>query len=286
MQSFHGKMACITGAGSGIGQSLAIALAQQGCHLCLSDLHPESLPHTAQQAQLAAQQANHAISIHLQGVDVAQREQVYAWAETCIQQRGQINLIINNAGLAYASPIEAIEYERFEHIMNVNFWGMVYGTKAFLPHLKASRLGHIVNISSVFGLFAQPTQSPYNASKFAVRGFTESLRQELDLMNCGVSASCVLPGGIQTNIVKNSIVSPAVDTFLGKSINAHEGQFEDQFMTSATKAAHIILKGIQRNKRRILVGPDAWAIDALVRTLPQAHQALVVRHLNKQRNTR
>jgi short-subunit dehydrogenase len=283
MQSFHEKVACITGAGSGIGQALAIALAQKGCHLCLSDLHPEPLNHTALQAQQAAEDTGHTIIIQQTKVDVAQRAQVYAWAEHCVQHHGRVNLIINNAGLAYASPIEAIDYDHFEHIMNVNFWGVVYGTKAFLPHLKTAGHGHIVNMSSVFGLFAQPTQSPYNASKFAIRGFTESLRQELDLMNCGVSASCVLPGGIQTNIVKNSIVSPALEGFLGNTPN--EPQLESKFMASATQAAHIILKGIQRNKRRILVGPDAWALDTLVRTLPQAHQALVMHHLKKQRKS-
>ncbi len=126
------------------------------------------------------------------------RKAVEDWAKQCEQDFGQVNLVFNNAGVALASTVEGLSYEDAEWIFNINFWGVVYGTKAFLPYLKQSGSGHIVNISSLFGLTAQPTQSAYNATKFAVRGFTEALRQELDLENCGVSATCVHPGGIRT----------------------------------------------------------------------------------------
>lgn len=153
---------------------------------------------------------------------------------------------------------------------------MVHGTKAFLPYLKASGDGHVVNTSSVFGLFAQPGMSGYNATKFAVRGFTESLRQELDLQRCGVSATCVHPGGIRTDICRSSRIDANMTGFLIHSEQQARADFEKLFITDADHAAKVILQGVRKNKRRVLIGRDAYCLDLLARCLPAAYQALVV----------
>jgi short-subunit dehydrogenase len=160
--------------------------------------------------------------------------------------------------------------------MSINFWGVVYGTKAFLPHLRASREGHIVNISSIFGLIAVPGNGTYNASKFAVRGFTEALRQELELTGANVSATCVHPGGIKTNIVRSSRVSPDVEQLVGKNIEVARANLEKSFITTPETAAKTILGAVRHNRRRVLVGPDAKFIDLLVRLFPTGYQRLVV----------
>ena len=196
MKSFANKVAAITGAGSGIGRALALNLAQQGCHLAISDVNEAGLAETVKQA------AAFGVKVTSQKLDVSNKDGVHAWADSVVAEHGKVNLIFNNAGVALGSTVEGMSYDELAWVMNINFWGVVYGTKAFLPYLKASGDGHIVNVSSVFGLCAQPTQSAYNASKFAVRGFTEALRQELDLENAPVSVTCVHPGGIKTNIAK------------------------------------------------------------------------------------
>jgi short-subunit dehydrogenase len=153
---------------------------------------------------------------------------------------------------------------------------VVNGTKAFLPHIKASGSGHIVNVSSVFGLFSQPGMSAYNASKFAVRGFTESLRQELDMADCGVSASCVHPGGIKTNIAKTARMNASLSSVTGQDADKAREQFNDQLLrTTPEKAAQVIINGALANKRRILIGPDAYALDGMQRLWPAFYQRLV-----------
>ena len=176
MKTFQHKVAAITGAASGIGQALALELAQQQCDLALSDVDEAGLAATAQQARALG------VEVTSSKVNVAEREAVHAWAAQVVQDHGKVNLIFNNAGVALGGTVEDTDYEDYEWILGINLWGVVYGTKAFLPLIKASgEEGHVINVSSVFGLFSQPTQSGYNMSKFAVRGFTESLRQELDL---------------------------------------------------------------------------------------------------------
>ncbi|NQD96625.1 SDR family NAD(P)-dependent oxidoreductase, partial [Pseudomonas sp. CrR25] len=198
MKSFENKVAAITGAGSGIGRALAYRLARQGCHLALADVNEEELAETAAQARRLG------VNVSTRQVNVAERDAMHAWAEQVVAEYGRVHAIFNNAGVAQGGTVEGNDYSDYEWIMAINFWGVLHGTKAFLPHLKAAGEGHVVNVSSVFGLFAQPGMSAYNASKFAVRGFTESLRQELDMQGCGVSASCVHPGGIKTNIAKTA----------------------------------------------------------------------------------
>ncbi|QEY62212.1 SDR family NAD(P)-dependent oxidoreductase [Metapseudomonas lalkuanensis] len=270
MKSFENKVAAVTGAGSGIGRALACALARQGCHLALADVNTDGLAETAAMARKLGVQVTET------RVDVANRDAVHAWAEQVVLDHGRVNLVFNNAGVAHAGTVDGSDYSEYEWIMNINFWGVVYGTKAFLPHLKASGEGHVVNVSSVFGLFAQPGMSAYNATKFAVRGFTESLRQELDMEGCGVSASCVHPGGIRTNIAKTARMNDSLAKVTGQESSRARQQFNDQLLrTSPDKAAAVILRGVLRDSRRILIGADAWALDGMQRLLPTLYQRLV-----------
>ncbi|MFN7505894.1 MAG: SDR family NAD(P)-dependent oxidoreductase, partial [Limnobacter sp.] len=174
MKSFKGKVAAITGAASGMGRTLALQLAKEGCHVSISDVDTKGLAETVKLVKAAAPN----VKVTSQQLDVSNREAMYAWAEQTAKEHGKVNLIFNNAGVAYATPVEHIDYDKFEWIMGINFWGMVHGTQAFMPLLKAPGRGHVVNISSLFGLMAVPTQGTYNASKFAVRGYTEALRME------------------------------------------------------------------------------------------------------------
>ncbi|ORE85037.1 putative short-chain dehydrogenase [Oceanococcus atlanticus] len=269
MKNFSNKVAAITGAGSGIGRALALQLADAGCAVAISDVNETGL------AETAALLADKGVKVTQQRLDVADRAAVYAWADQVVAEHGQVNLIFNNAGVALAGSVAGTSIEDYEWIMNINFWGVVYGTKAFLPHLKASGDGHVINISSVFGLFSQPTQSGYNASKFAVRGFTESLRQELDLASHGVSASCVHPGGIKTNIARSARINASMKDLTGVDGEKSTAEFEKLFSTTADQAAATILKGVRKNARRILIGLDARAIDSFQRSLPANYQALL-----------
>lgn len=267
MKNFKQKVAAITGAGSGIGQHLALLLAKQGCHLSLSDINPNGL------AETVALVKNTGVRVTSQVLDVAQRDAVEQWAAQTQQEHGQINLIFNNAGVALGSTVEGASYNELEWIMNINFWGVVYGTKAFLPYLKQSGDGHIINVSSLFGLTAQPTQSAYNASKFAVRGFTESLRQELDIEKCGVSALCVHPGGIRTNIAKAAKVNDSLRT-LGIDPAKSNQTFDKLLRCPPQQAAAIILEAVQSNKRRVLIGNDAKSLDLMQRFFPTGYQSV------------
>ncbi|MDE1181763.1 SDR family NAD(P)-dependent oxidoreductase [Paraburkholderia sp.] len=277
MKHFTDKVAAITGAGSGMGRSLAIQLAREGCHLALADRNASGLAETARLASAAAPQIVGApLNVTTCVLDVADRAAMLAWAAQSAAAHGRVNLVFNNAGVALSSTIEGMEYADLEWIVGINFWGVVHGTKAFLPYLKASGEGHVINTSSVFGLFSQPGMSGYNATKFAVRGFTEALRQELDLMNCGVSATCVHPGGIRTSIAQSSRIASNMVGFMLENEQQGKDDFEKFFITTADEAARVILEGVRKNRRRVLIGRDARAADWLARTLPAAYQALVV----------
>ena len=179
---------------------LALELARRGCHLALSDIDAAGLTDTAD----AARRANASVRITTARVDTADRAAVYAWADQTAAQHGRVNLVFNNAGVALSAPLEQVRREDFEWLMAINFWGVVWGTQAFLPHLRASGDGHVVNTSSLFGLMAMPLNGSYNASKFAVRGYTEALRMELELGRAPVSATCVHPGGVRTRIARSA----------------------------------------------------------------------------------
>ncbi len=269
MKNVTDKVAAITGAASGIGRALALALAQQGCHIALSDLDEKSLAETATLA------SSYDVKVTTTTLNVADREAVHAWADTVVKDHGKVNMIFNNAGVALGGTVQDTDYSDYEWIMNINMWGVVYGTKAFLPHIQQAGEGHIINISSIFGIFAQPTQSAYNMSKFAVRGFTESLRQELDLGKGNVSATCVHPGGIKTNIAKNARMNKSIEKLTGGDAEKARKQFDALFMTTPEQAAETILKAITKNKRRVLIGPDAKVLDIMQRSLPMAYQKIV-----------
>lgn len=268
MKNFNNKVAAITGAGSGIGQQLAVLLAQQGCHLALSDVNEEGLQKTLELVQETG------VRTTLTKVNVAVLDEMRAWAQQVEREHGQVNMIFNNAGVALGSTVEGASYEELEWIVGINFWGVVYGTKEFLPLIKKTGDGHVVNISSLFGLTAQPTQSGYNATKFAVRGFTEALRQELDIENCGVSALCVHPGGIRTNIANAAKMNDSIKV-MGMNPENSARSFNKLLRCPPEEAARQILQAVQKDKRRLLIGNDAKAIDLIQRILPTGYQKIM-----------
>lgn len=275
MKTFRGTVAAITGAGSGIGRALAVNLAGQGASLALCDVDEAGLAETVRLCEATG------VKVTSQRVDVADRAAVEAWAEQVISDHGRINLVVNNAGVALGATIESMSYEDFEWLMNINFWGVVYGTKAFLPHLKSGRNGHIVNISSVFGLMAIPTQSAYNASKFAVRGFTDALRVELEIDDCGVSATTVHPGGIRTNIAASARRDASVAP-MTKDVDV-AAEFEKAARTSPQEAAEVILDAVLKNKRRITIGADGRVFDVVARMPAAFYQTVLVRGAKRMR---
>ncbi|MFB2538295.1 MULTISPECIES: SDR family NAD(P)-dependent oxidoreductase [unclassified Acinetobacter] len=272
MNKFHQAVAAITGAGSGIGQALAIELAKRGCHLALSDVNAENLQHTADLLK------SYSIKVTTQTVDVSQLEQVQDWAAQTQQQHGKINYIFNNAGVTLGASLEGLSYDKFEWVMNINFWGVVYGSKEFLPYLKQSDFGHIVNISSLFGLIAQPSQGAYNASKFAVRGFTEALRQELKIQKSNVSVTSVHPGGIKTNIAKSAAMDDSLSS-LGINPQGAKQSFDSKLTMSPKDAALAILDAVEHDQARVLVGNDAKILDIVQRIAPSHYQNVLSKGL-------
>ncbi len=260
MKDFNGRVAAITGAASGIGRSLAVALSERGCGLALCDLDSQGLETTAALCRQSVQ-------ITCNTVDVANRDAVEAWAEASARHHGEINLVINNAGVNLIHDASSQSVDDVAWVMNVNFWGVVHGTQAFLPYLRASDAGHIVNISSVFGLVSIPTQSAYNAAKFGVRGYTDALRMELELEESHVSVTTVHPGGIKTNIVRNGRSQFGNDHAVER--------FNAMAMTSPDAAAKQILRAVQRNRRRALIGPDALLFDVGSRLPAAVTQRLI-----------
>jgi butyryl-CoA dehydrogenase len=270
VRDFHSRVAAITGAGSGIGRALAEELARRGAHLALSDIDAVGL------AETVARCEGSGVKVTSKVVDVADRAAVHAWADEVVAEHGAVHLVFNNAGVAVASTIEAMSYEDFEWLMSINFWGVVHGTKAFLPHLERSGEGHIVNISSVFGLISVPSQSAYNAAKFGVRGFTDALRMELQIAGSKVSCTTVHPGGIKTNIARNARMNDSVLESGVDPDKAHR-DFDRIARTTPAKAARQIIGAVERDKRRVLVGPDAKVIDLISRLPAGLYQRAVVR---------
>lgn len=276
MKNFQGRVAAITGAASGIGRALAINFAKMGCHVAISDVNETELEKTAESAR------SYGVNVTSQTLDVANKEGMHQWADQVVKDHGKANIIINNAGVALVDTIEQMKYDDLEWLMGINFWGVVYGTKAFLPHIKAAGEGHIVNISSVFGIIAVPTQGAYNAAKFAVRGFTEALIEELDVEQSPIKATCVHPGGIATNIAADSRVNTELDSFESKE--KMSADFAKVARTSPDSAAKTIINGITKEKRRVLIGPDAYVIDNMQRFLPTAYQKILATGARRQQN--
>ena len=276
MKQFDDRVAAITGAGSGIGRALAVDLAGRGAHLAVSDIDEVGL------AETVARCEGRGVKVTSRRVDVADRAEVEAWADEVVDDHGRVNLIVNNAGVALTAEVDAMSYDDLEWLMGINFWGVVHGTKAFLPHLKAAGEGHVVNLSSVFGLLSIPTQSAYNAAKFGVRGFTDALRIELDAADCGVSSTTVHPGGIRTNIVRNARLGPATGG-LPEDRDQAARDFDRVARTTPEKAARQILLAVQRDRRRALIGPDAKALDLLSRLPAGLYQRALARGVRQRR---
>jgi len=266
MKSFQGRVAAVTGAGSGIGRAVATELARRGSEVALCDVDEAGLGETA--ARISATGTR----VSSQRVDVADREAVEEWADKVAADHGRVNVIVNNAGVALGANVETMTYEDLEWLMGVNFWGVVHGTKAFLPHLRAAGEGHVVNISSVFGMVGIPSQSAYNAAKFAVRGFTEALRIELDTDGGNVSCTTIHPGGIKTNIARNGRFDERTMSELGQDADKLIEMSERVFMTTPEKAAQVILDAVQANKRRAFIGPDAQLFKLLAMLPPSVYQ--------------
>jgi NADP-dependent 3-hydroxy acid dehydrogenase YdfG len=274
MKGFDGKVAVVTGAGSGIGQALAVELGSSGAKLAISDVDTDGLA--------ATEESLNAIGAPVKAdrLDVTEREAFELYADAVKEHYGTVNQIYNNAGISFIGSIEASQFKDIERVMDVDYWGVVNGTKIFLPHLIASGDGHVVNISSVFGLLAVPGQGAYNAAKFAVRGFTEALRQEMLVAGHPVKVTCVHPGGIKTAIARNSAAVDGVDQ------EALAKYFDKRLAsTSAQKAARIILDGVRKNRARVLVGNDAKVLDLLARVTGSGYQRVVAGVTSRQRPT-
>jgi NADP-dependent 3-hydroxy acid dehydrogenase YdfG len=263
MEGFAGKVAAVTGAGSGIGQALALELGRSGASLAISDVDTEGLAKTEEQLKAIG------APVRSDRLDVTEREAFQIYADHINEHYGKVNQIYNNAGIAYTGDVDITAFKDIERVMDVDFWGVVNGTKAFLPHLVASGDGHVVNISSLFGLLSIPGQAAYNSAKFAVRGFTEALRQEMVVNREPVKVTSIHPGGIKTAIARNGLTAEGVDP-------AAQSKVFDKRLASTTprRAAEIILDGVRKNKARVLVGQDAVVIDLLVRITGSNYQRL------------
>ncbi|MGN6161748.1 MAG: SDR family NAD(P)-dependent oxidoreductase [Marmoricola sp.] len=264
MKSLDNKVVVITGAGSGIGRALALKAAAKGARLAVSDWNQAGLDET-----VALLKESGAKEIKADRLDVSDKAAFSTYARDVAEHFGVVNVIINNAGVTYSGPVEQIEYKDFEWIMSINFWGVVYGTQEFLPHLIASGDGHIVNISSLFGLISMPGQATYNASKYAVRGYTEALREDMLVAGHKVGVTCVHPGGIKTGIARNGRATQGEDV-------AKLAQIFDEKLArmSPDKAADIILGAVLANRPRQLVGIDAHAIHWIGKALGARYQDL------------
>ncbi|MFN8226943.1 MAG: SDR family NAD(P)-dependent oxidoreductase [Mycobacterium sp.] len=254
MEGFDGKVCVVTGAGSGIGQALAIALGRSGAKLAISDVDTEGLAVTTERLQAMG------VEVKADRLNVTEREAFLLYADEVKAYFGKVNQIYNNAGIAHTGDIEICEFKEIERVVDVDFWGVVNGTKAFLPHLIESGDGHVVNVSSLFGIFSVPGQSAYNAAKFAVRGFTEALYQEMKINKHPVAVTTVHPGGIKTAIARNATASGEVDS------NELAKLFDKRLAnTTPERAATIILEAVRKKKPRVLVGADAKVLDFIVR---------------------
>lgn len=263
MEGFAGKVAVVTGAGSGIGQAVAIELGRRGAKLAISDVDTEGLAVTEEKLKAIG------APVTADRLDVTERAAFLLYADEVKAHFGKVNQIYNNAGIAFTGDVEISQFKDIERVMDVDFWGVVNGTKAFLPHLIESGDGHVINVSSLFGIFSVPGQSAYNAAKFAVRGFTESLRQEMLAKKRPVAVTAVHPGGIKTAIARNATAAEGLDA---KEL----AEVFDKKLASTTpeRAAKIILEAVRKKKARVLVGADAKVLDVIVRLTGSGYQKL------------
>ncbi len=271
MKTLENKVVAITGAGSGIGRELALRAAREGALLAISDWDEQRLAESVDLLKAAGVR-----ELRSDKVDVSDRAALAEWATAVAEQFGRVNMVINNAGVTVTGDFEEMSYEDFDWIVGVNLMGVVNGTKEFLPHLIASGDGHVINISSLFGLISMPGQTAYNATKYAVRGFTEALREEMLINGHEVGVTCVHPGGIKTGIARHGRKTP------GQDAAAIDSLFEDKLARmTAEKAARIILKGALSGKARVLVGADAHAMHHLAKLTGSRYQDIIVRYAPK-----
>jgi NADP-dependent 3-hydroxy acid dehydrogenase YdfG len=265
MKSLKDKVVVITGAGSGIGRALAIDIARRGGLLALSDVNEGGLTETVDLAKQAG-----APQVKADLLDVADREAFTAYADDVLAHFGRVNVVINNAGVALSGRVEDLEWDDIDWIIGIDFWGVIHGTKLFLPALIESGDGHVVNISSLFGLVSMPDQSFYNAAKYAVRGFTEALREEMLIDGHRVAVTSVHPGGIKTAVARSARYSARDDA-------AAAAAFFDAKLAKMTpeRAAEIIVKGILKDRARVLVGLDAHLIHTLGKLTGSRYQDIV-----------
>ncbi|MET0998421.1 MAG: SDR family NAD(P)-dependent oxidoreductase [Marmoricola sp.] len=271
MKTLENKVVVITGAGSGIGRQLALNAAGQGALLAVSDWDEHGLAESVELLKSAGVR-----ELRSDRVDVSDRAAVAEWATAVAEQFGRVNMLVNNAGVTVTGDFEEMSYEDFDWIVGVNLMGVVNGTKEFLPHLIASGDGHLINLSSLFGLISMPGQTAYNATKYAVRGFTEALREEMLVNGHEVGVTCVHPGGIKTGIARNGRKTPSQDAA------AIDSLFEKKLARmTAEKAARIILKGALSGKARVLVGADAHAMHHFAKLAGSRYQDVVARSFPK-----
>ena len=273
---FNGRVAVITGAGGGIGRALSLALAEEGALLAVSDIDEAGLAQTARRCVATG------ASVRKDILDVTERAAVSAYADDVALHFGRVNLVINNAGIIFTGNITQSTYDDLERVIDVDFWGVVNGTKAFLPHLISSGAGYLVNISSAYGLIAAPAYSAYNAAKFAVRGFTEAVQQEMKVAGHPIQVSCVYPGAVQTLILRTSKFAE------GQDHAAINDLFDKMARTPPERAAATILRGVRAGRGRILIGPDARVADLLARLSGTGYQRLFQfgRYLTQRQNLR
>ncbi|MEZ4886052.1 MAG: SDR family oxidoreductase [Chitinophagales bacterium] len=274
MKNLKNKVIVITGAASGIGKALATVFLSKGCHLALNDFNEVALQQVVAELKYNATTGQRIESLVF---DVSDRMAMQGFADFVVEQFGQVDVVINNAGVALGRiSIAEVTYEDFEWVMNINFWGMVYGTKAFLPLLRKQKEAAIVNISSVFGLAGIAYQGPYCSSKFAIRGFTESLRMEASIDFPHVTIHSVHPGGINTNIAKSA-------RWNDESLKAQALETENKLLiTPPLEIAQTIAKRIEQKKVRIVTGHLAKLLDRLVRFLPSAYTGLIAKRIEKE----
>lgn len=274
MTAIRGAAAALTGAASGIGRALAIELAARGCDLALADRDEAGL-----QALAAELAKSGAVKITTHRVDVSEPAEIAEFAQAAIAAHPGLNIVINNAGVALMGNFSEIDQAQMDWLMNINFWGVVHATRAFLPHLAQRREAHIVNLSSIFGIVAPPGQTAYCAAKFAVRGFSESLRHELRTAESPVRLSVVHPGGVATNIARNSRSGSGVTDNARRAESIE--RFDNAARTTPAAAAERIIAGIEKNQPRILIGFDAQLLDVVQRLRPSTYWKLLAKIFNK-----
>jgi short-subunit dehydrogenase len=274
MTAIRGAAAAVTGAASGIGRALALELAARGCDLALADRDETGLQAVAAEIAKA-----HSPKVTIHRVDVAEPDRIEDFAQAAISSHPGLNIVVNNAGVALLGQFHEIDQAQMDWLMNINFWGVVHATRAFLPHLQRQREAHIVNLSSIFGIIAPPEQTAYAAAKFAVRGFSESLRHELQMAASPVRLSVVHPGGVATNIARNSRTGAAMTDNQRRAESIE--RFDNAARTTPAAAALRIITGIEKNQPRILIGNDARFIDVLQRLRPGTYWATLARIFEK-----